>query len=83
MKYIDFEDIDMEKFFKTVGKNVKDARNSKGLSQLQLANLIGHESVGHVSKAELYLYEKKFNLEQLYKISLVLDVKMEDFFKNV
>lgn len=83
MKYIDFENIDMEKFFKQVGKNVKKARKEKGLSQLQLANMIGHDSVGHLGKAELYLYNKKFNLEQLYKISLVLEVKMEKFFEGI
>lgn len=83
MKNIDFDEINFETFYKTVGQNVKNARKQRGLSQLQLANAIGHDSVGHVGKAEIFLYNKKFNLEQLYKISLVLDIKMECFFKNI
>ena len=43
---------------------------------MQLALAIGHNSVGHVAKAELYKYGKHFNLEQLYKISRVLDVSI-------
>jgi len=43
---------------------------------MQLALAIGHNSVGHIAKAELYKYNKHFNLEQLYKISKVLDVSL-------
>jgi len=43
---------------------------------MQLALAIGHNSVGHIAKAELCKYDKHFNLEQLYKISKVLDVSL-------
>jgi len=43
---------------------------------LQLALAIGHNSVGHIAKAELYKYGKHFNLEQLYKIAKFLDVSL-------
>ncbi len=75
------EDIDIEDFYKKVGKNVKKLREKKGLSQLSLACAIGHNSVGHIAKAEIYAYKKRFNLEQLYKISLILKVDMGEFFK--
>jgi DNA-binding Xre family transcriptional regulator len=45
---------------------------------MELAHTIGHNSVGHIAKAELYKYEKHFNLEQLYKISKALDIKVSD-----
>ena len=45
---------------------------------MQLALAIGHNSVGHVAKAELCKYDKHFNLEQIYKISKVLDVNLHD-----
>ncbi len=80
MKITDIEDIDIEDFYKKVGKNVKKIREKRGMSQLNLAYAIGHNSVGHVAKAEIYAYKKRFNLEQLYKISLILEVDMGDFF---
>jgi len=46
---------------------------------MQLALSIGHNSVGHVAKAELHKYGKHFSLEQLYKISQVLEIPIKDF----
>ena len=45
---------------------------------MQLALAIGHNSVGHIAKAELCKYGKHFNLEQLYKIAKILDVTIHD-----
>jgi len=45
---------------------------------MQLALAIGHNSVGHIAKAELNKYGKHFNLEQLYRISQVLEVSIQD-----
>ncbi|MCX6051120.1 MAG: helix-turn-helix transcriptional regulator [Campylobacterales bacterium] len=66
----------MTEFYQIVGTNVKKIRKEKNVSQLQLALAIGHTSVGHIAKAELCKYGKHFNLEQLYKISKVLDVSL-------
>ena len=44
---------------------------------MQLALAIGHNSVGHIAKAELCKYNKHFNLEQLYKIAKVLNVSLQ------
>ena len=49
---------------------------------MELALAINHNSVGHIAKAELYKYGKHFNLEQLYKIAKVLEVKVEDFLNH-
>ncbi len=77
---LDTFDINIDTFYKKVGSNVKKLREKKGFSQLQLAHAIGHNSVGHIAKAELYKYNKRFSLEQLYKISLVLEVDIKEFF---
>ena len=74
---------EIEAFHKRVGKNVKRVRKQKGVSQLKLASLIGHDSVAHVAKAELNKYDKRFNLEHIYRISKALDVGMDEFFKDV
>lgn len=82
MESFEIREEDLEAFYKLVGQNVKNIRNEKGVSQLQLANLIGHDSVAHIAKAELNKYGKRFNLEQLYKISLALNVDIKRFFDN-
>jgi len=77
----DFSQAELEAFYKKIGANVKSIRKTKDITQLQLALAINHNSVGHIAKAELYKYGKHFNLEQLYKISKVLNVDITEFFK--
>ncbi|RLA83492.1 MAG: XRE family transcriptional regulator [Epsilonproteobacteria bacterium] len=72
----DFSDEELAIFYQTIGSNVKRIRKEKKITQMQLALAIGHNSVGHIAKAELCKYDKHFNLEQLYKISKVLDVTL-------
>lgn len=74
----DLTPAELENFYRNIGKNVKDARKAKKISQMQLALAIGHNSVGHIAKAELYKYDKHFSLEQLFKISRVLDISLHD-----
>ena len=66
-----------------IGQNVKKVRESKGMSQLSLADAIGHKSVGIVSSAEIGLNGKHFNIEHLMKISVVLNVDISVFFEGV
>lgn len=69
----------MEAFHKKIGQNVKKYREEKGLTQLELSQSIGHKTTTIISQAELGK-KKHFNLEQLYKISKILDCKICDFF---
>ncbi|MGE0738577.1 helix-turn-helix domain-containing protein [Sulfurimonas sp.] len=68
----------MENFHLKVGENVKKLRKAKNISQIQLVLAMGHNSVSHVAKAELYKCDKHFSLEQLYKISRILKVSLHD-----
>lgn len=43
---------------------------------------MGYDSVGHIAKAEIYKYDKKFNLEHLFKIAKILDVSIKDIFEG-
>ena len=83
---IDFKDFTQEEldyFYKLIGNNVKKVRQSKNITQMQLANAIGHNSVGHIAKAELNKYGKHFSIENLYKISKILDVPVSIFFEEL
>jgi len=66
----------MERFHMQIGKNVKKAREAKGLTQLQLSQAIGHKSVTIVSRAEIYYKKQHFNIEHLSKIAFVLEIEL-------
>jgi transcriptional regulator with XRE-family HTH domain len=83
MKTINFEKESLENFYETVSKNVIRIRNKQKISQLNLANAIGHENATFLGKAELLSENKHFNLEHLYKISAVLEVDISEFFKDI
>jgi len=72
---------EMIEIYKRIGINVKNARKSKGISQLALSLAIGHKAVGTVSMAELCINRKHFNIEHLVKIADVLDIDLCEFFR--
>ena len=82
MKIVDFdEDVILDKFYKLVSNNVIRIRKEKNISQLKLANAIGHQSPTFFGKAEILAENKHFNLEHLFKMSVVLEVDINEFFK--
>jgi ribosome-binding protein aMBF1 (putative translation factor) len=74
--FLDLPDNYMDTVYAQVGKNVKKARMEKGISQLKLAEMIGHKSVSIVSLAEIYHNKHHFNIEHLVKIAFVLDINV-------
>jgi len=76
MKNIDLE---VAELHKKIGMNVKRLRLEKKLTQLELAMAIGQKSTTIISQAELGS-KKHFNIEQLYKLSKVLNCEISDFF---
>lgn len=77
---IDLPDDYIDKTYIEIGENVKKIRMEKGISQLKLAQAIGHKSLSIVSLAEIYHNQQHFNIEHLVKIAYVLDVNICDFF---
>ena len=74
---------EMKNIYKIIGRNVKKARENKGVSQLKLSLMIGHKAVGVISNAELCIQDKHFNIEHLIKIANVLEVDLNDFFDGI
>lgn len=69
--------------YRAIGQNVKRIRKEKNVSQLELSLEIGHKAVGTVSMCELGINNKHFNLEHLIKIADVLDIDINEFFKDI
>ena len=84
MKIVDFdEDVTLiNEFYELVSTNVIRIRKEKNISQLKLANAIGHQSPTFLGKAEILAENKHFNLEHLFKISIVLEIDIKEFFKK-
>ncbi|ADR35380.1 hypothetical protein Sulku_2730 (plasmid) [Sulfuricurvum kujiense DSM 16994] len=79
---IDLPDDYIDKIYIEIGENVKKIRMEKGISQLKLAQAIGHKSLSIVSLAEIYHNKQHFNIEHLVKIAYVLDVNICNFFPH-
>jgi len=71
-----------EQFYTIIGKNVAKYRKDKGLSQLELSLQMGYKSVSVISGSEICYGNKHFNIEQLLKISQILDIDICKFFKQ-
>jgi transcriptional regulator with XRE-family HTH domain len=71
----------LREVYKKIGENVKKIRESKNITQLQLAEMIGHKSTTIIAQGELG--KKHFNIEHLYKISKVLNVSLCKFFEGI
>jgi len=74
LEFYEFSEEELAAFYSKIGSNVKKFRTKRGITQLQLALAINHNSAGHVAKAELYKYGKHFSLDQLYKIAKILNI---------
>ena len=81
LKNIEFKDKQIKDFYRIISKNVIRLRKERKISQLKLAYAIGHTNATFIGKAELLAENKHFNLEQIYKISQVMEVDIEEFFK--
>ena len=63
-----------------VGKNIRRIRKEKGLTQVELADLIGYNE-GTIANIENDSYQT-FSLEFVYVISKKLNVPMSEFVKE-
>lgn len=82
MYMIDFDEDSLKDFYKIVSNNVIRIRKKNKLSQLKLANAIEHNNATFIGKAELLAENKHFNLEHLYKMSIVLNIPICEFFRS-
>ena len=69
------------KMLDKVSSNVIKYRKEKGFSQTKLAKAIGYKSAAYLGKAELRKDKHHFNIKQIAKISKVLDIDINSFFK--
>jgi transcriptional regulator with XRE-family HTH domain len=66
-----------------ISDNVKRIRMEKKVSQLDLAQDMGLVGNGYITKSENRKNNHHFSIEHIVKISKILDVPIEEFFKGV
>lgn len=66
----------IEELYLCIGKNVAKYRKEKNMSQLDLSLAMKYKSVSVVSAGEVCYKGKHFNLEQLHKISQILEIDL-------
>ena len=70
-----------EEILNIVSCNVKKYRKMRGLSQIELGLEIGMSGGAYIGKAEIRKDNHHFNIEQIAKISKVLDIPISAFFE--
>lgn len=74
---------DLQKFYEIISENVKRIRKEKNKPQLDLVLEMGLKSTAFYSRCENFKENHHFNLEHIYKIAVILDVDISEFFKNI
>ncbi len=72
---------DIQEYYRKIGQNVAKCRKERGLSQLELALMLGYKSSSQVAGSEICYKNYHFNIEQLYKISVLFKMDICEFFK--
>jgi len=68
------------KIHNIISANVIKYRKMRNYSQLQLALDIGFTGNAFIARAEKRVNNAHFNIEQIVKISAILDISIENFF---
>lgn len=70
--------IQQDDFFNQLTELVKVERKKRKISQLKLANILGHNSTSYVARIELRKKGANYNLSHLLKISQEFKIDIKD-----
>ena len=73
----------IEQFMDQIVENVKAERTKRGISQLALAQILGHKSPNYVAKIETRKHDVSYNLEHLYRIAYEFGLEVKDLIPQV
>ena len=78
--YAELSDDDVEDIYKRISQNIKSIRQSKNISQQDIALAMGFTTATFYTNAESLKRGKHFNLEHLIKIANYLNVDIKELF---
>lgn len=68
----------IDKFLDEIVLKVKEERIKRNISQLALAEILGHKSPNYVAKIETRKHDVSYNLSHLYKIAFEFGIEVTD-----
>ena len=72
----------IDEFFDEIVENVKRERVKRGISQLALAQILGHKSPNYIAKIETRKHGVCYNLHHLFIIAAEFDMDLHDLLPN-
>ena len=72
----------IDEFFDEIVANVKKERVKRGISQLSLAQILGHKSPNYIAKIETRKHGVCYNLHHLFIIATEFDMDIKDLLPN-
>jgi transcriptional regulator with XRE-family HTH domain len=73
--------LEEDEFFDKLTDIVKSERKNRGISQLKLSNILGHNSTSYVARIELR-EGVNYNLSHLLKIAQEFDIDIKELIPN-
>ena len=73
----------IDEFFDEIVANVKRERLARGISQLALAQILGHKSPNYIAKIETRKHGVCYNLHHLFIIAREFDMDLRDLLPSV
>ncbi len=77
------KDEDINNFYKIVSENVKRIGIEKNKPQLDLVLEMGLKSTAFYSRCENFKDNHHFNMEHIFRIAIILNVNINEFFKDI
>lgn len=73
----------LAKFMDQIVENVKAEGKKRKVSQLKLAQILGHKSPNYVAKIETRKHDVHYNLEHLYKIAFEFEIEVKNLIPQI
>lgn len=72
------EHSDVIAYYDTLTEHIKQLRKERNISQLKLANILGHNSTSFIARIELRQNNANYNLSHLILLAKEWDLQMKD-----
>ena len=74
---------DIDNFLDEIVLKVKEERVKRNISQLALAQILGHKSPNYIAKIETRKHDVSYNLSHLYKIAFEFGIEVTDLIPQI
>ena len=69
---------DVKAYYDTLTEHIKHLRKDRGISQLKLANILGHNSTSFIARIELRQAKANYNLAHLVILAKEWDMDIKE-----